>query len=104
MAVYRTSSWPHGSLFNLGHGIANCDGEFRCGNTRWDFSSCARMRGGPGRTRTDNQSVMEYRGVRPTPLVGHPSRSPEKSKGDLAEKGSGCPDNCPTRVLGRTRT
>src|SRR4051812_5411109 len=30
----------------------------------------------------------------------HPSRSPGKSKGDLAEKGR----RCPTRVLGRTRT
>src|SRR5712671_6928242 len=71
MAVYRTSSWPHGSLFNLGHGIANCDGEFRCGNTRWDFSSCARMRGGAGRTRTNHQSVMEYGGVRPAHPVEH---------------------------------
>src|SRR4051812_48410975 len=55
---------------------ANVSGSSSNGSAFWAFpkkgiSSCARMRGGAGRTRTNNQSVMECGRVRPAHLVGH---------------------------------
>jgi len=43
-------------------------------------SSCARMGGGAGRTRTNHQSVMECGGVRPAHLVGHQALELEEGR------------------------
>jgi hypothetical protein len=49
-------------------------------HTRREFSSCARMRGGAGRTRTNHQSVMECGRVRPAHLVGHEALELEEAR------------------------
>src|SRR3954469_20861275 len=64
---------------------ANVSGSSSNGSAFWAFpkkgiSSCARMRGGVGRTRTNHQSVMECRGVRPAHVVGHQALELEEGR------------------------